>query len=174
VAPARPPFATCKPWRSRKRIRNRSEAVAVPFQVFWSDYSMRLCTFVRFWGVFFIWLSFLDGVSGGCVRECENASERDAAWWNLALFEVPCVMRTGRNDQIFQSGFSFRFFFLLAAAENVTDAFSLCRGFSICVVMMILALWEAYCNSLFLLVKCCSLNSRFPFFSRLHNTSQTR
>lgn len=54
-------------------------------------------------------------------------------------------MRTGRNDQIFQSGFSFRSFFfffgfVLAAVENVTDAFSLCRGFSICVVMMILAL----------------------------------
>jgi hypothetical protein len=55
-------------------------------------------------------------------------------------------MRTGRNDQIFQSGFYFRFFFffffgfVLAAVENFTDAFSLCRGFSICVVMMILAL----------------------------------
>lgn len=40
-------------WRSRKRIRNRSEAVALPCHVCWSDYSMRLCTFVRFWGVFF-------------------------------------------------------------------------------------------------------------------------
>lgn len=84
--------------------------------------------------------SFWDGVSGGCARKCENVGERSAAWWNLALFEVPYVMRTGRNDQIFQSGFSFRFFgFVLAAVENVTDAFSLCRGFSICVVMMILA-----------------------------------
>jgi len=92
---------------------------------------------------YFFLLSFLDGVSGGCVRECENPGERYAAWWNLALFEVPCVMRTVSNDQIFQSGFSFRFLFfgfVLAAADNVTDAVSLRRGFSICVVMMILAL----------------------------------
>jgi hypothetical protein len=114
---------------------------------------------------FFILLSFLDGVSGGCARECENVGERYAAWWNLvALFEVPCVMRTGKNDQIFSVWIFFSFFFL-AAAENVTDAFSLCRGFIICIVMMILALSEAYCNSLFLLVKCCSLSSRFLFFS---------
>jgi hypothetical protein len=57
--------------------------------------------------------SFWDGVSGGCARKCENVGERSAAWWNLALFEVPYVMRTGRNDQIFQSGFSFRFCFFL-------------------------------------------------------------
>ncbi len=72
---------------------------------------MHLRVVLRSFFFFFFGCLLWTEFSGGCARECENAGEWYAAWWNLALFEVPCVMRTGGNDQIFQSGFSFRLLF---------------------------------------------------------------
>jgi hypothetical protein len=95
---------------AQARIRNRSEK-PLPCLVMFAGVTTPCACAPSCSSEDFFLLSFLDGVSGGCARECENVGERYAAWWNLALFEVPYVVRTGRNDQIFRSGFSFRFFF---------------------------------------------------------------
>jgi hypothetical protein len=111
---ARPPFATCKLCGARAS-ESGIDLKPLPCLVTFAGVTTP-CAYAPSCGSeeFFLLLllsSFWDGVSGGCARECENVGERYAAWWNLALFEVPYVMRTGMNDQSFQSGFSFRSFF---------------------------------------------------------------